>query len=84
MTILLQYAKKEYVNKDCIQGFCEDKGSATIFRTIFKAMQYLASQNVKSIKEYTFIENSIVTKVRHHETKTKTEINTHRRRRRTV
>ena len=82
MTILLQYAKKEYVNKDCIQGFCEDRDSATIFRTIFKAMQYLVSQNVQSIKEYTFIESSIVTKVRHHETKT--EINTHRRRRRTV
>ncbi len=80
MTILLQYEKKDYVNKDCIQGFCEDKSSATVFQTIFKAMQYLVSRNVKSIKEYTFIENSIERKIRHHET----EINTHRRRWRSI
>ena len=80
MTILLQHAEKQYVNKDCDLGFCEEKKFATEFRTIFTAMQYLISQNEESIKEYDFIENDNQRQARHHGTKA----NINRRRRRTV
>ena len=80
MTILLQHAQKQYVKKDCTRGFCEDKKSATKFQTIFKAMLYLISQNEESIKDYKFIENSNIKKVRHDGS----EINIDRRRRRLI
>jgi len=57
MTILLQHARKHYVNKDCDRGFCEDRSFATQFKSIFSAMKYLCSQGEKSINEYNFIED---------------------------
>ena len=76
MTILLQHARKHYVNKDCDRGFCEDRGLATQFKSIFSAMKYLCSQGEKSINEYNFIENQKGVK------DGKTETYSHRRRRR--
>ena len=80
MTILLQHTEKQYVNKDCTAGFCEEKKFATEFKSIFTAMQYLISQNEISIEQYDFINNN-QRKARHH---VNTETNINRRRRRIV
>lgn len=79
MTILIQRAKKEYVNKNCERGFCNEKKSATKFPSIFMAMKYLCSQRIKSLKEYRFIEKT--QKEGYHE---QAEINTNGRRRRSI
>lgn len=80
MTILIQHAK-QYVNKNCERGFCQNKKSATLFSSIFMAMKYLCSQRITSIKEYKFIETQNQTKDGYHE---QPKINTNGRRRRTV
>jgi hypothetical protein len=74
MTILLQHAQKQYVNKDCPKGFCSDKKSATEFESAFSAMKYLSSQNEESIAEYKFIENNNTRKARHN-VRSKTNFN---------
>ena len=79
MTFLVQHARKQYINKDCPKGFCEDKESATEFSSVFSAMKYLDSINVESLEEYKFIENNENRKVRN-DGRTKINLNGRRRR----
>ena len=80
MSYLIKHVQNEYVNKDCSRGFCNDKASATEFKSIFAAMKYLISINEETIDDYNFVETNIRQARQHVTAKT----NTYRRRWRTV
>jgi hypothetical protein len=81
MSYLIQHSQKQYVNKDCSRGFCNDFESATEFKSIFAGMQYLHNiLREKTIKDYKFIEKGNIRQVRQD---AKTKVNSHRCRWRT-
>lgn len=81
MSYLIKHVQKKYVNKDCPRGFCEDKESATKFKSIFAAMKYLGARGNKTIDDYNFVEINGIRQARNNVT---TKANSHRRRWRTV